>query len=564
MTYKTIGLATTSNGKIYRSIDGHCNTWSLALQGYSGCRAICAWNDGRVLIGDDYGRIYTSTDYCETIDSVWNSGYTCKFRIIKYSPDYPNIVIAITFDNGYIFRSTDYGDTWSLVLTPPDSDTAGFMGLGIPVLGGGGFFMAVGSTSPRGYRSYDYGATWTPMTGLFPGIGTCYEVTVTGGGMCILATGTSGNVYKSVNYGDTWTLRDSPGAFATNDVVYLGSSSSVYMTGSDIGTLRRTQNNGDTWGNPGGGDGTCGVDIIVKIVPIANHSLGYILIASGYDGLLQRSEDSGYTYTNVLDTDAQYILDVITIYGDIDDGTPPGPPPIIPIIESMWLPFIDRLLPRSRAFNLHPDRHLKSFFRAIAYIPKEIHDYIGDVFSETIPSLTTMLSDWSNQFGGDTVFTANQLEAEFAAFGGQDPQYLQDEIQKICPNCYVHEWWVPASDPVEARSPMSFVDNVLILVNDINRMEPDWTHQFAPNVDAVDFAPNEDEIDFGAYDGYFHLLKQYPVPDVEAEYPCYFYVGGQTFPNAAVINESDFRALCRIIFKLKPVHLRCVLNVTFA
>lgn len=564
MTYKTIGLATDSSGNIYRSVDGHCESWNIALSGYSGCRAICAWNDGRVLIGDDYGRIYISTDYCETVDSVWISGYSCKFRIIKYSPDNPNIVIAITFDDGYIFRSTDYGDTWNLVLTPPDSSTAGFLGLGIPVLGGGGKFIAVGSTTPRGYRSDDYGSTWYPMTGLFTGIGTVYEVTNNGSGHLLIATGTSGNVYKSVNWGVNWSLVDSPGAFYTNDVVYLENSSYAYMSGSDVGTLRKSSYMGDSWGYPGGGDGHCGVDTIIKIVPIANHDLGYILIASGYDGKLQRSEDYGYTYTNVVNSTAQYIVDVITVYGDLPGETPPGPPPIIPIIESMWLPFLDRLLPRSRAFNLHPDRALKSFFRALAYVPKEIHDYIGDVFCEIIPSLTTMLSDWSDQFGSDTVLTANQLEAEFSAFGGQDPQYLQDEIQKICPNCYVHEWWVPASNPVEARSPMSFVNVCPILVNDINRLEPDWTHQFAPNVDAVDFAPNEDEIDFGTYDGYFHLLKQYPVPDNPNEYPLYFYVGAQTFPNAAVIDEADFRALCRIIFKLKPVHLRCVLNVTFA
>jgi hypothetical protein len=225
-----------------------------------------------------------------------------------------------------------------------------------------------------------------------------------------------------------------------------------------------------------------------------------------------------------------------------------------------WIKIFDRLLPDSRAWDLIPDKTLRSFLEGLSVGPKNAHGHLADVFGEMLPSMTTYLHDWSEQFGSLIDLDADELVAEWAAVGGQNPDYIQTQIQSICSNCYVHEWWVPESDPVEARNPFSptnLIESSYVLVNDVTDMYPNYIYEFG---DGTVFEEDE-SVEFGDYDGYVWRLKRYPCPNVANEYPTYWYVGGETWPDYAHISPEKLRPLIRMIFKIKPVHTRCVLMV---
>ena len=228
---------------------------------------------------------------------------------------------------------------------------------------------------------------------------------------------------------------------------------------------------------------------------------------------------------------------------------------------SFWLKVWDRLLPRSRVWSLILDRTLRKFFEGLSGFPETMKDYIGTVLLEAFPQTTTYLSDWSLFFGSTVTLTADELEAEWGAFGGQDPRYIQDTLWAAgFTNLYVHEWWVPDSNPAVARNPFSpddLINTSWVLVNDITTIEKNYTYQFG---DGTQFVA-DGSVSFGAYDGYFLQMKKYPCPNIPDEYPVYWYVTAENWPDRAIVEESKFRILVQLLFKLKPVHTRVILRV---
>jgi hypothetical protein len=228
---------------------------------------------------------------------------------------------------------------------------------------------------------------------------------------------------------------------------------------------------------------------------------------------------------------------------------------------SDWVKVFDRLLPRSRLWGLIIDRPLKRFFSGLSIVPKTIREHLGSVLLEAFPAHTTYLHDWSEQFGALEDETAQQLAAEWGAFGGQSPAYIEGVLRDAGFDVYVHEWWDPGSDPPVARtpSPIDLVDSSLVLVNDIYEIGKNYLHQFGDNISQF---VHDASVRFGAYDGYTVTLKRYPCPDIPKEYPVYFYVCGETWPEYAVVPEADFRKLIRLIFKIKPVNMRVILRIS--
>lgn len=223
-----------------------------------------------------------------------------------------------------------------------------------------------------------------------------------------------------------------------------------------------------------------------------------------------------------------------------------------------WVKVFDRLLPKSRAWSLILDRTLKKFFHGLAVLPQLVRDHIASILLEAFPQTTSYLGDWSTFFGSPSVLTADELEAEWAAFGGQDPRHIQDVLQAAGLNVYVHEWWEPGSNPPVARNPIALVPTSRVLVNDVNEINKHWIFQFG---DGSQFRSDE-TIYFGAYDGWYWHPKVYPTPDIESEYPVYWYVCDAVWPQYATIMESQLRTLIRLIYKMKPVQTRVILRVT--
>jgi hypothetical protein len=231
-----------------------------------------------------------------------------------------------------------------------------------------------------------------------------------------------------------------------------------------------------------------------------------------------------------------------------------------------WVKVFDKLLPRSRAWGLVIDRTLRKFFHGLAILPKTIHEHFQSLLLEAFPLSTSRLVDWSKQFGSPVTMTDVELDAEWGAFGGQSPHYIQNYLRSAGFDVYVHEWWVPGSNPVEARNPIPLVPISYVLVNDLYHGERDYLYQFQSSGNDAQFVGDE-SVSFGAYDGQLLIGKQYPCPDIPSEYPVYWYVcgeewlPGEPYPDRAIVPESRVRTLIRMIYKVKPVHTRVILYI---
>lgn len=221
-----------------------------------------------------------------------------------------------------------------------------------------------------------------------------------------------------------------------------------------------------------------------------------------------------------------------------------------------WLKYFDFMLPNSRAWDLAPDGPLRKYFNALSVVPQITRDFMMSTITEIFPEYTTRLHDWSVLFGSTEDYDRSELAAAWSAFGGQDPKYIQDTLRSLGVDIYVHEWWVPGSDPIQARSPIPYVDNSFVLVNDLTTIEKKYVYQFG---DGTEFGNGAQ---FGEYDGYFLQRKKYPCPKKKEEYWAYWYVCGKTWPNYAQIPEKKLEKLIEMIFRIKPLWSRCVLRVT--
>lgn len=103
-----------------------------------------------------------------------------------------------------------------------------------------------------------------------------------------------------------------------------------------------------------------------------------------------------------------------------------------------------RLLPDSTAWRLVVDRLLKRYLTGVVSVGVEARSYIDDVYDDIFPQTTRRLSDWQEMFGLDAVGTEqqqrNDLAAEWAAQGGQSPEYLQSVLHTAgFTQMYVHD-----------------------------------------------------------------------------------------------------------------------------
>jgi uncharacterized protein YmfQ (DUF2313 family) len=225
-----------------------------------------------------------------------------------------------------------------------------------------------------------------------------------------------------------------------------------------------------------------------------------------------------------------------------------------------WVKVFDRLLPRSRLWSLVVDRPLRRFFHGLGAAPKLIYEHAQSVLLEAFPLSTTSLADWSRQFGAPEVLSPEELEAEWGAFGGQSPAYIQEKLRALGCDVYVHEWWVLDTCPPVARDPIALVPTSIVLVNDLAHGEPRYKYQFNQKPTMDQFV-SDGSISFNASSGTILVGKDYPCPDEPTEYPVYWYVCGEVWPDRALIPYSKLRPLIRMIYKLKPVHTRVILRV---
>lgn len=283
----------------------------------------CALNLGSGIIlvgagsGSGDGDIYRSTDYGETWTKVRNLSVEVVYAMADLGS---GIIIAGTGNasgNGNIERSTDYGVTWATITyaalyagTPAVAN----LGSGVALLGSGGAAAGLGEI----WRSTDSGVNWTKVYD--PGTLNQVKCFLNLGGSIVLAgTGdgdTISDIYRSTDNGVNWTKIEI-NATNTNAVISMcdlgsgvvlaGISSSV----SGGGTLYRSSDYGVNWS---AGSIDSSVDGIYAIFKAAS---GDIFACTGYDtgdGAVWYSTDSGVTWAkSVVNSSLIAITSIIEI-----------------------------------------------------------------------------------------------------------------------------------------------------------------------------------------------------------------------------------------------------------
>lgn len=260
----------------------------------------------------------------------------------------------------------------------------------------------------------------------------------------------------------------------------------------------------------------------------------------------------------------------------------------------MYFRQLQHLLPNSRAWRITARKTLRRFFEGLTGVGEDARDQVDGVWSNLFPQSTVELDQFEEQFALSNTLTdlqerRDRLDARWKAFGGQDPKYIQDTLQAAGFDVYVHEWWVPGSEPplgvkaaATARAPLLYLYGGTTPI-------PYFSEDGAPDMQDGDVAVAMDgasadptgyvlvnkllvpttvvrgdgseamaDGDPLALDGSYRTTydkKVYTISPDAATYPYFLYIGGETFPDKASVSVSrrnEFETLC---LKICPIQL---------
>jgi photosystem II stability/assembly factor-like uncharacterized protein len=243
--------------------------------------ALSSFEDGRVVAGGYYGKVYISTDYGKTFDSGTQVGGDTIYAIAACGGD--TIIVGTWYDSFY-FISTDGGLTWSPGedFNQSEIDSVAYAGDNVVYIGTYNFI----------HKSEDNGQTWLP--GIEPNPEGDYYTSITfPGPNKVLAGGySSGYLTYSFNGGGDW---DSTAVGALGSLESLtqvtSNSKGVCIAGTDgAGLVFRSVDAGVTW------DEGTQLGSSTQILSVTCSSSGIFFAGTSEDGKIYKSEDSGLTW----------------------------------------------------------------------------------------------------------------------------------------------------------------------------------------------------------------------------------------------------------------------------
>ena len=132
-----------------------------------------------------------------------------------------------------------------------------------------------------------------------------------------------------------------------------------------------------------------------------------------------------------------------TSTGDIEFEADPSTPEA-PV---NFLRLFQHLLPRAKAWGIVTDKPLRRFFKALSNVAAGVKGAADCAYLQLRPESTTLLPRWEDQFnlginGLSIGQRREQLAARWSATGSLGPEYLQDVLQGLGFDVYVHQWWL--------------------------------------------------------------------------------------------------------------------------
>jgi len=139
-------------------------------------------------------------------------------------------------NGGYIYRSHDYGETWTPIATYYKN------WISVSVSSSGQYQTAV-ANGEYIYISQNYGVSWTPITTYSK---NWKYVSVSLNGQYQTAVAYGEYIYRSIDYGNTWSQLISPGVNNWTCITMSDDASYQYITTSN-GYIYKSTNYGVTW-----------------------------------------------------------------------------------------------------------------------------------------------------------------------------------------------------------------------------------------------------------------------------------------------------------------------------
>lgn len=250
---------------------------------------------------------------------------------------------------------------------------------------------------------------------------------------------------------------------------------------------------------------------------------------------------------------------------------------------------LQHLLPRANAWTSTIDKQLRQFLIGVSGFNDFIKIYVDNVYRDIFPQTTRELTAWEEQFGLldnglDEQTRRNRLEARWKARGGQDPKYIQDTLQAAGFNVFVHEFWVPGTNPPDVRNPLLYIgdsNRELLFYLECGNTSPNAqcgepTANCGDSASLLGYAlvnkvveserkyitgcnepimhAGESKANCGDFASVDKRIKEYAVPSNPIFWPYFLYIGAETFPDIASVTvqrKNEFEDLCLQICPLQ-------------
>lgn len=228
-----------------------------------------------------------------------------------------------------------------------------------------------------------------------------------------------------------------------------------------------------------------------------------------------------------------------------------------------FLRVFQHLLPRGRAWRLTAEKTLRKFFEGLAGPYDDARAFVDGVYNDLRPAYTREISKWEVQFGidypaADEGDRRAALASAWSASGGQSANYLQTLLRAAGFDVYVHEWWEGANvAPRTVRDPRDYTSVPTIGTTQSGEALAQCGESTAQ---CNRFLANDPK-----YLVHSNLTPQAPpaIPSTEDSWRFFWYVGGQTFGESAIVAASRRTEFERLIYKYKPAHTWVVELVLF-
>lgn len=213
---------------------------------------------------------------------------------------------------------------------------------------------------------------------------------------------------------------------------------------------------------------------------------------------------------------------------------------------------LKHLLPSGLAWRLTKDKALKRLMEGLGTAGDDARKFADDRYLDLFPQTSTTLDDWGEQFG--VPGTVQAVDAAWKATGGQSKAYIEGILQAAGFDLYLHEFWVPGTEPPagtlgspQVRNPNYYLD------------WPGWIGEYIytagdPMVTAGAGFTAGATVQAGGGPGYLlvdGVNTFYPGLN-STRWPYYLYIGAENFPELATVPASRRAELEALILKITP------------